>query len=82
MNRTNDEGHECGTDYECMTLQCSDCGSPFLYTCGQQRFMDGLARDGKLTMRDDAGNLVKRDRPEVPRRCMDCRELKKSKYNN
>lgn len=43
-------------------LVCIDCGTAFVWTSGQQYFMKGLLRDGKIKQ------IIE------PKRCIVCRE--------
>jgi len=49
-------------------IQCIDCKTSFLFTIGEQEFMQGLKNDGKIAS------------VNAPKRCGDCRQKKKERY--
>lgn len=60
-------------------IECCDCKNGFVWTEGEQDFMDGLLRDGKLDRRNDDGDIIP-GQITPPKRCIDCRSIKKSRY--
>jgi len=53
---------------EDITIKCS-CGKVFVWTRGEQEFMEDLLERGKI------------EEIYSPKRCPDCRRKKKEKYN-
>lgn len=59
-------------DYEDKEIVCISCpdSETFIWTAGEQRFMQRLLDDGKLT------------KINPPKRCPDCRAAKKQKFGD
>lgn len=56
--------------FEDKELNCTECGRDFIWTSGEQGFMNGLYESGKIK------SVIE------PKRCPDCRQKKKARYSN
>lgn len=56
--------------YEDKDLQCMKCGAEFIWTGGEQRFMNNLLEDGKI------------EKVMEPRSCEECRLKRKQRFEN
>ena len=63
-------------------LYCCDCNNEFVWTAGAQSFMEGLRADGKLDFKDKVTGEMRAGEVVPPKRCADCRDIKKSKYRS
>lgn len=61
-------------------LYCADCNTEFIWTVGMQEFLEGLRIDGKLDRKDSRTGEMIAGQVTPPKRCPDCRDLKKSRY--
>lgn len=57
-------------EYQDIELTCQEknCGKTFLFTAGEQDFMNGLMEDGKIQS------------VTAPKRCEDCRAKKRERF--
>jgi hypothetical protein len=65
------------TTFEDINLVCL-CGKPFVWTAGEQKFINELKEAGKLDEEMPDGS-VKAGEVKPPRRCLDCRKANKAK---
>lgn len=53
------------TEYTEVELNCMGCGVMFVWTPGEQKFLQSLVEDGKIPS------------AQTPKRCVNCRRVKK-----
>lgn len=68
-------------EYQDKKMYCCDCNVEFLWTAGAQSFMQGLKDDGKLDRTDPYTGGIIIGQVTPPKRCEDCRTMKKSRYS-
>lgn len=68
------------TKIEDTNLFCADCNTEFIWTVGQQEFMQSLKENGKLDRLSNDGVTMIEGQVTPPKRCDDCRGIRKSKY--
>lgn len=67
------------SEYQDKELTCV-CGKPFIWTSGEQEFMNDLLQKGKLDEEQPDGT-IRPGRVIPPKRCKDCRMKKKQERN-
>jgi len=61
------------SQYQNIELICL-CGEPFIWTAGEQAFLQGLIDDGKTNKNGSPITFMQ------PKRCKECRIIKKQRY--
>ena len=67
---------------EDIELVCKECNKKFMWTSGEQKFMQRLKDDGKLDKRDAETEEIIEGKVIPPLRCRDCRNAKKARWNS
>lgn len=63
-------------EYQDIDLVCI-CGKSFVWTRGEQKFVNDLREKGKLDRRDPASGEIIPGEVKTPKRCKECREEKR-----